>query len=380
MDGKDVNVEVLGGEDAHIRALLAKETESPKLILARAIEAAKALQDVINKKKDPVKMGGEIYLEIEDWSTLGNFYNLAPRITSSTFVQYGNVQGFEAKADTVDKKTGAVITSAEAMCLNDEDKWSTRTKYEWVYCKKSGGTSLEDPGKEEIIWVDNPFKPGSKCPKKEKVKVGEVPVPLFQLRSMAQTRAAAKALRLALGWVVVLAGYKPTPSEELDGMLDRKESAGSHNQPPEPGKHPEKAEPTKAELDALEATRKAKAAQYAKDHPQGAQAGGQAPPAGDKQEAKTAIGFVEKRNDANGGGYVTYELDNYQQEDGRFKIRFATKDATIIETLDKKFNAGERVSFEYITVPWKKGTKSGLNYEITQVVSIPEPAAAQPGD
>lgn len=39
--------------------------------------------------------------------------------------------------------------------------------------------------------------------------------PLFQLKSMAQTRACAKALRNVLAWVVVLAGYAPTPSEEM---------------------------------------------------------------------------------------------------------------------------------------------------------------------
>ena len=39
--------------------------------------------------------------------------------------------------------------------------------------------------------------------------------PWFQLASMAQTRAGAKALRNVLAWVVVLAGYRPTPAEEL---------------------------------------------------------------------------------------------------------------------------------------------------------------------
>jgi hypothetical protein len=33
---------------------------------------------------------------------------------------------------------------------------------------------------------------------------------------MAQTRACAKALRNVLAWVVVLAGYAPTPAEEME--------------------------------------------------------------------------------------------------------------------------------------------------------------------
>ena len=39
--------------------------------------------------------------------------------------------------------------------------------------------------------------------------------PEFQLASMAQTRAAGKVLRLLLGWVMTLAGYEPTPAEEM---------------------------------------------------------------------------------------------------------------------------------------------------------------------
>jgi hypothetical protein len=39
--------------------------------------------------------------------------------------------------------------------------------------------------------------------------------PEFQLKSMAQTRAGAKALRNLYGWVAVLAGVKPTPVEEI---------------------------------------------------------------------------------------------------------------------------------------------------------------------
>ena len=42
--------------------------------------------------------------------------------------------------------------------------------------------------------------------------------PWFQLASMAQTRAGAKALRNLLARVVVLAGYNPTPAEEMDDM------------------------------------------------------------------------------------------------------------------------------------------------------------------
>jgi len=57
--------------------------------------------------------------------------------------------------------------------------------------------------------------------------------PEFQLMSMAQTRAAGKVLRLLLGWIVTLAGYEPTPAEEMvieDPAPDRGNTGGAQQQ------------------------------------------------------------------------------------------------------------------------------------------------------
>ena len=57
--------------------------------------------------------------------------------------------------------------------------------------------------------------------------------PEFQLMSMAQTRAAGKVLRLLLGWIVTLAGYEPTPAEEMvieDQAPDRGNAGGAQQQ------------------------------------------------------------------------------------------------------------------------------------------------------
>ena len=40
--------------------------------------------------------------------------------------------------------------------------------------------------------------------------------------SMAQTRALGKAYRMALGWIIKMAGYEPTPAEEMEEIA-RKE-------------------------------------------------------------------------------------------------------------------------------------------------------------
>src|SRR5262245_15463239 len=185
----------------------------PEIVLEEAHRAAKALKQVIDAKPKKVMMGDEVYLEFEDWQTVGRFYGISPRTVSTAYVTYGAASGWEARADAVHVATQHVVSSAEAMCLNDEDKWSARAKYEWHYEKKSGGTSKDDPGPAELIWERSPD--GKNRPKKVRLQVQDEAVPLFQLRSMAQTRAMAKAMRNALAWVVVLAGYKPTPAEEL---------------------------------------------------------------------------------------------------------------------------------------------------------------------
>lgn len=172
----------------------------PEAVLAEAKKAAQALMTVVSQKKKPVIINNEQYLEFEDWQTVARFYGLTVKINRTNFIDFGGVKGYEAIADVL-RNDGTVISSAEAMCLNDEEKWSTRAKYEWVNGRKE--------------------------------KTGEIPVPLFQIRSMAQTRACAKALRNVLAWVVVLAGFKPTPAEEMTDGLSQGQSAKPEIKPPQ---------------------------------------------------------------------------------------------------------------------------------------------------
>lgn len=174
----------------------------PKQILEEAAEAAQALKQVIDAKKRKVMMNGEVYLEYEDWQTIARFYGVTVRVRESKLVRLDDIRGFSASADAILVSTGQIISSADAMCLNDEPHWNTRPVYEYV--------EQQDR-------------------RKHRVKTGDVPVPLFQLRSMAQTRACAKALRNVMAWVVVLAGYKATPAEELTGMTEGREPVGCCN-------------------------------------------------------------------------------------------------------------------------------------------------------
>ena len=143
--------------------------EAPKATVIRAKEAAISLQSVIASKTKPVIIRGEQYLEFEDWQLLGQFYGVAVQTGDAQPIEINGVRGAKASPQLYDIHTGVLLGNigAEAYCLEDEDHWGER--------------------------------------------------PFHQLASMAQTRAGAKALRNRFAWVVVLAGYRPTPAEEITG-------------------------------------------------------------------------------------------------------------------------------------------------------------------
>jgi hypothetical protein len=140
----------------------------PEAVLAEAKEAAKSLVEVVRQAKLARKFGGDKeHLFYEAWQTVGKFYGITAKVISSNYVEFGSAQGFEARAVAI-TRDGVEISAAESMCLSDEANWAKK--------------------------------------------------PLFQLKSMAQTRACSKALRNVLAWVVVLAGFSPTPAEEMTGQ------------------------------------------------------------------------------------------------------------------------------------------------------------------
>lgn len=172
-----MEAEAIEGEPVHALELVPKDMQiarSPERVLEEAREAARALKDVLAQKKNKFMFRGEQYLQFEDWQTLGRFYGVTARVRHTQQVTYDESSGFEATAEAV-RADGMVISAAEAMCMDDEANWRGK--------------------------------------------------PIFQLRSMAQTRACAKALRNVLSWVAVLAGYAPTPAEEMTGQEN------SHEEP-----------------------------------------------------------------------------------------------------------------------------------------------------
>lgn len=141
----------------------------PKAMLDKAQEASVVLKDLVTQNRWSATINGKSYPQVEAWQAAGKFFGYTSRTAESTYVEYGEVKGFTAKAEIVDGG-GRVVGAAEAACMNDEPTWKSR--------------------------------------------------PLHALKSMAQTRATSKAFRQLLSWIMVMAGYMPTPAEEMDGAID----------------------------------------------------------------------------------------------------------------------------------------------------------------
>lgn len=159
-------------------------------VLALAQERAVILADVIKKQHLYVTISGRDHVLVEGWTFLGSMVGLFPTVVWSrpVLAADGAILGAEARVEVI-SASGDVRGSAEACCLYAESKWANRDFY--------------------------------------------------ALRSMAQTRATSKALRLPLGFVMVLAGYEATPAEEMpDDDSEHPRSAPSTRRPVAPGRTP----------------------------------------------------------------------------------------------------------------------------------------------
>lgn len=185
----------LESEDTGMSLQLAGD---PARILAVAKQVGDELMKVIERKDksgEPLfykMMGKNRHLKLEAWLFMGNFFALTPRtvFTEPYLDELSGGAGYKARVEIIDGR-GVPRAVADALCLNNEDNWGQRPKYE----RQNG----------------------------DRTQVGMVPVPSYQLMSMAQTRAASKALASRLRWIVVLCGAEisTTPAEEMSGTEGR---------------------------------------------------------------------------------------------------------------------------------------------------------------
>jgi hypothetical protein len=161
-------------------------SRSPDAVLAEASLVGKAVERLVKQRPDLVQViGGRKHPRFELLQIVGSMFRLTTRVRETRHIICGDVEGWEAIAEAVHVPSGQIVSVAEGMCTTDEPDWAVRPKYEWRN------------GRRE--------------------KIGEVSVTSHQRRSMAQTRACSKALRLAIGWVLGMAGYEATAAEEVAG-------------------------------------------------------------------------------------------------------------------------------------------------------------------
>ena len=153
--------EIVEGKVEIVR-LGAIEATSPNDVVIRATGMAKTLADIITSRKLYTTINGKKYVQVEGWSTLGAMMGVLPREVEVYERENGD---FEATVELIRTSDCAVVGRASSIVSSDEKLWKGRERY--------------------------------------------------ARRSMAVTRATGKAYRLGFSWIMSLAGYEPTPAEEM---------------------------------------------------------------------------------------------------------------------------------------------------------------------
>ena len=112
---------------------------------------------------------GKPYPTVQWWTTIGASLGMFPReVRSEKKTDDDGKMAYEAYVEVF--RDDHLITSASAICSRSEHLWANRDEY--------------------------------------------------AIKSMATTRATAKAFRLGLSYLAVLAGLQPTPAEEMMGVAE----------------------------------------------------------------------------------------------------------------------------------------------------------------
>lgn len=118
------------------------------------------------------------FVKIEGWRALGGMVGVVPREVEMVEVE----DGWQCTVEAVYIPTGQIVGRATSSCTRDESRFRNRDG------------SWRTP-------------------------------PRFELQGMASTRAASRALRAPLGYVMSLGGFEATSAEEMSEVKDRQPRA-----------------------------------------------------------------------------------------------------------------------------------------------------------
>lgn len=134
------------------------------------VEFATTLKKFIVEQKLYTTIQGKNYVHVEGWEFAGAATGVMPRITKVIDKSNDQEIKYKARVELVRLSTDMIVGSGEAICSNLE----------------AGMRNKDGSSKAE-----------------------------YAIASMAQTRAIGKAYRNTLAWLMKMAGYEPTPAEEM---------------------------------------------------------------------------------------------------------------------------------------------------------------------
>jgi hypothetical protein len=138
--------------------------DGPEAMISLASRMATALADVVERQKLYADIQGKKYPQVEAWTTIARMDNVVAREAEHP-VRHDD-GSYEAFVELVRLSDGMVIGRASALCGTPDDRpWNSRS----------------EPAR----------------------------------RSMAVTRATSRACRQHYSWIMALAGYEPTPADEM---------------------------------------------------------------------------------------------------------------------------------------------------------------------
>lgn len=158
-------------EEHHPAPLNLFGATTPAEVISQASDTAVALADVIENRKLFHVISGKRHVTVEGWTLLGSMLGVFPvtEWTRELTDDSGRVIGWEARVEAR-TRAGETVGAAEASCMKAEKRWGRADDY--------------------------------------------------AIRSMAQTRATSKAMRMPLGFIIELAGYAATPADEMPDQPD----------------------------------------------------------------------------------------------------------------------------------------------------------------
>lgn len=142
--------------------------DDPATVIRRAKEVSKLLADIVTKCKLYVVVNGNKYVFVTGWNIMLSMLGIVAKPIINEGVIRKDEISYRCLVELSSAKSGNVIGSG------------------WGFC------SSKEPRRSKDI---------EHC-----------------IQSMAQTRALGKAARLSFAWIMKLAGYEPTPAEEMEGI------------------------------------------------------------------------------------------------------------------------------------------------------------------